>query len=57
MTLISILEAIKKNNNIITTAQVVEMGFSRYLLSKYEKEGLLERERQGVYTLPDIILN
>jgi predicted transcriptional regulator of viral defense system len=48
-----ILEALKKNNNVITTAQVVELGFSRYLLSKYEKEGLLERERQGVYVLPD----
>lgn len=47
-----ILEALKKNNNVITTAQVVELGFSRYLLSKYEKEGLLERERQGVYVLP-----
>jgi predicted transcriptional regulator of viral defense system len=51
----SILEALKKNNNIITTAQVVELGFSRYLLSKYEKEGLLERERQGVYVLPDSV--
>lgn len=51
----AILEALKKNNNIITTAQVVELGFSRYLLSKYEKEGLLERVRQGVYVLPDSI--
>jgi predicted transcriptional regulator of viral defense system len=51
----SILEALKKNNNVITTAQVVELGFSRYLLSKYEKEGLLERERQGVYVLPDSV--
>lgn len=50
-----ILEALKKNNNVITTAQVVELGFSRYLLSKYEKEGLLERERQGVYVLPDSV--
>lgn len=50
-----ILEDLKKNNNIITTAQVVELGFSRYLLSKYEKEGLLERVRQGVYVLPDSI--
>ena len=47
-----ILEALKKNNNVITTAQVVELGFSRYLLSNYEKEGLLERVRQGVYVLP-----
>ena len=50
-----ILEAIKKNNNIITTEQVVKLGFSRYLLSKYEKEGLLDRERQGVYILPDAV--
>ena len=50
-----ILEEIKKNNNMITTAQAVELGFSRYLLSKYEKEGLLERERQGVYILPDSV--
>lgn len=50
-----ILEEIKKNNNVITTAKVVELGFSRYLLTKYEKEGLLERERQGVYILPDSV--
>ena len=50
-----ILGVIKKNNNVITTAQVVELGFSRYLLSKYEKEGLLERERQGIYMLPEAI--
>lgn len=50
-----ILEEIKKNNNMITTARAVELGFSRYLLAKYEKEGLLERERQGVYILPDSV--
>lgn len=50
-----ILDEIKKNNNMITTAKVVELGFSRYLLTKYEKEGLLERERQGVYILPDSV--
>lgn len=48
-----ILQAVKSNNNIITTAQVVSLGFSKALLSKYVKEGLLERCRQGVYTLPD----
>ena len=46
-----ILEMIKKNNNTITTAQVVAMGFTRSLLTKYVRAGLLERERQGVYTL------
>ena len=50
-----ILEVIQRNNNIITTAQVVELGFSRALLSKYAKEGLLERGRQGVYILPDSV--
>lgn len=50
-----ILDVLKKNNNIITTAEVVRLGFSRYLLSKYEKEGLLERERQGVYVLTDSV--
>ena len=48
-----IYAAIKANNNTITTAEVLSMGFSRMLLSKYVKEGLLERCRQGVYTLPD----
>lgn len=48
-----IYEAIKANNNTITTAEVLSMGFSRMLLSKYVKEGVLERCRQGVYTLPN----
>lgn len=50
-----ILEEIQRNNNIITTSQVTELGFSRALLSKYVKEGLLIRERQGVYILPDSV--
>lgn len=41
-----IMKEIRQNNNIITTAQVVALGFSRSLLSKYVKEGLLERGRQ-----------
>ena len=44
-----ILEKIKSNNNMITTAQVIELGFSRTILSKYVKAGLLERSRQGIY--------
>ena len=50
-----IMKAIQDNNNMITTAQVVELGFSRAILSKYVKEGLLERGRQGVYILPDSV--
>lgn len=44
---------IKKNNNIITTAQVLSLGYSKQLLTNYVKEGLLERCRHGFYTLPN----
>lgn len=50
-----IMKEIQHNNNMITTAQVVALGFSRALLSKYVKESLLERSRQGVYILPDSV--
>lgn len=50
-----IYEEILKNNNMITTAQVTAMGFSKTLLTKYVKDGLLERSRQGVYILPDSV--
>lgn len=48
-------EAIKKNNNMITTAQVLALGYSKQLLTNYVKAGLLERSRHGVYTLPDAV--
>lgn len=50
-----ILKTIKKNNNMITTAQVIELGFTRALLSWYVKEGVLERGRRGVYILSDSV--
>lgn len=50
-----LLEEIRHNNNMITTAQAVQLGFSRALLSYYVKEGLLERERQGIYILSDSV--
>lgn len=48
-----IYDEIKKNNNMITTSQVIALGYSKTLLSKYVKEGALERSRHGVYILPD----
>ena len=48
-----IMESITKNNNMVTTSQVLALGFSKQILNKYVKEGLLERIRQGVYILPD----
>jgi predicted transcriptional regulator of viral defense system len=50
-----IYEEMKRNHDMITTAKVAELGFSRALLTSYVKNGLLERIRQGVYTLPDAI--
>ena len=50
-----IFEEVQRNNNMITTAQVVALGFSRAVLSKYVNAGLLERSRQGVYILPDSV--
>ena len=50
-----ILKKIQSNNNMITTAQVSELGFSRSILTKYVKAGLLERSRQGVYILSDSV--
>lgn len=50
-----IYDEIKKNNNLITTAQVLALGYSNQILTNYVKEGLLERCRQGVYTLPSAV--
>jgi len=48
-----IYNELKKNNHIITTSQVVNLGFSKTLLTKYVKEGLLERVASGLYMMPD----
>lgn len=47
-----IYEALLKNN-MITTTQVLALGFSKQVLSNYVREGLLARVRQGLYMLPD----
>ena len=50
-----ILSKMKQNNNMITTAEAMELGFTRSLMSGYVKRGLLERIRHGVYLLPDAV--
>lgn len=50
-----IYDEIKKNNNMITTSQVLSLGYSKQLLTNYVKEGLLERCRHGVYILPNAV--
>ena len=50
-----ISDALLKNDNVITTSQVLSLGFSKQILNNYVKEGLLERVRHGVYILPDTV--
>jgi len=47
-----IYEALCQHNNMITTNEVVKLGLSRMMLTKYVDAGLLVRVRQGIYTLP-----
>ena len=50
-----IMDALLKNNNMVTTSQVQELGFSKQTLNNYVKAGLLERIRQGLYITPDAV--
>lgn len=50
-----IYDDMKAHNDMITTKRVMELGFSKALLSKYTKEGLIERVRQGIYILSDAV--
>lgn len=49
-----ILELAKQNNGVITTAMVVNAGFSRGSLKYLSDIGKLERASRGVYTLPEV---
>jgi len=46
-----IYEAMSSRNNIMTTAELTRLGVSRTMLSKYAKANLIQRVRQGTYTL------
>lgn len=50
-----LLNFIETNNNMVTTAQILSLGFSKQLPVKYVSAGLLERIRHGVYILPDSV--
>ena len=48
-----ILEIMKKNNEIITPAQLEKKGISRVYLSRMEEEGIIERIDRGIYVTKD----
>jgi len=50
-----ILNLIKENNGIISTADVVKLGIDKKYLSLMTQRGLIERATRGVYVLPDVI--
>jgi len=47
-----IMESITKNNNMVTTSQVLALGFSKQILNKYVKEGLLSEFVRGFIFFP-----
>lgn len=48
-----ILKIMKKNNEIITPAQLEEKGISRVYLSKMKEEGIIEKIDRGIYVTKD----
>ena len=46
-------DLLDKNEGILLTKEIVEIGISRQLLSKYVKMGYIERVAQGVYLSKD----
>ena len=52
-----ILKIMKKNNEIITPAQLEEKGISRIYLSRMEEEGFVERIERGIYVTKDFDLD
>ncbi len=49
-----ILEILKKNNGIITTAEVTASGISRGSLKHLVDTGIIERAARGVYQMADV---
>lgn len=49
-----IIEMAKKNNGTVTTAMVVEAGFSRGNIKYLVDKGMLEKTTRGVYILPNV---
>lgn len=48
-----ILKEMKKNNGTITTNEVEQMKIARKTLTRMLEKGLIERESQGLYVLPN----
>lgn len=49
-----IIKMAKKNNGTVTTAMVVEAGFSRGNIKYLVDKGMIEKSARGVYILPEV---
>jgi predicted transcriptional regulator of viral defense system len=49
----AIIQILKNNNGVVTTAQVTEAGIPRRCLSALVKSGTIYRVERGIYALPD----
>ena len=49
-----IIRMAKENNGIVTTAMVVEAGFSRGNIKYLADKGMIEKSARGVYILPEV---
>ena len=49
-----IIRMAKENNGTVTTAMVVEAGFSRGNIKYLADKGMIEKSARGVYTLPEV---
>lgn len=45
------------NNSYITTKEAEELGIKKHKLSKYVREGFIERSQRGVYVLVDDVID
>ena len=48
-------EAIQGFGGMISTKQVLDLGFSKQTLTNYVRSGKIERVGSGIYMLPDTI--
>lgn len=49
-----IIELAKNNNGIVTTAMIVEAGFSRGIIKYLCDKGVIEKSARGIYIIPKV---
>ena len=50
-----ILNIIKENKGIVSTAEIVKLGIDKKYLSLMTQKKMIERASRGVYVLPDVL--